>query len=790
MSHYELHRSTTAVTTIPEERIFLVDRKAATKAPEAHAKAQMMTEAAHVAFARDALASPPSEDRAPALAQVPTDVLVAAAQTATRQWASRAFNFCAIVNAKSGRCTENCAWCAQSRHFKADVAQYPLIDEAKALEAARKAAAAGCSRFSLVTSGRKLSAREVRETAALVRAIRRETNLEVCLSSGLLKQSELEELRRAGASRFHCNLEAAAPVFKKLCTTHTTEDKIATLAAARRAGMDVCSGGIIGMGETESDRIDLALTLRRLEIPSIPINVLVPIAGTPLETASLISDEEILRTVAIFRLINPSAWLRFAGGRARLSESLQLAAMKAGINSAIAGDMLTTAGTAVDNDRRLVAQAAYGFEEDDVRAVDAAHIWHPYAGTVTPPPVEVVAAARGTRITLADGRELIDGISSWWCAAFGHNPPEVVNAIRRQSETLSHVMFAGFTHKPAADLAQKLIALAPKGLQKVFFVDSGSVAVEAAMKMALHYQVALGQGTRTNFFALEAGYHGDTANAMSVSDPEAAMHRIYQSALPKRIFIASPQSRFDGEWQDIDRERLEKAFAEHAHEAAGFILEPIVQAANAMRFYHPEYLRHARRLCTEYGVVLIADEIATGFGRTGRTFASDWAGITPDIMTVGKALTAGVLPLAAVLATNPLADAVSSIAGMGFMHGPTFMANPLACAAAGAALDLYASRDWAAEVRRIEAALKAELEVFRTGPAVRDVRVCGAIGVVELDRTMPAAAVQHEFVSRGVWIRPIGNLLYLMPPYITTNAEIHTLAAAMREVLNLSIKST
>ena len=558
---------------------------------------------------------------------------------------------------KSGRCTENCAWCAQSRHFKADVAQYPLIDEAKALEAARKAAAAGCSRFSLVTSGRKLSAREVRETAALVRAIRRETNLEVCLSSGLLKQSELEELRRAGASRFHCNLEAAAPVFKKLCTTRAISDKIATLAAARRAGMDVCSGGIIGMGETESDRIDLALTLRRLEIPSIPINVLVPIAGTPLETTSLISDEEILRTVAIFRLINPSAWLRFAGGRARLSESLQLAAMQAGINSAIAGDMLTTAGTAVDNDRRLVAQAAYGFEEDDVRAVDAAHIWHPYAGTVTPPPVEVVAAARGTRITLADGRELIDGISSWWCAAFGHNPPEVVNAIRRQSETLSHVMFAGFTHKPAAELAKKLIALAPKGLQKVFFVDSGSVAVEAAMKMALHYQVALGQGTRTNFFALEAGYHGDTANAMSVSDPEAAMHRIYQSALPKRIFIASPLSRFGGEWQDVDRERLEKAFAEHGHEAAGFILEPIVQAANAMRFYHPEYLRHVRRLCTEYGVVLIADEIATGFGRTGRTFASDWAGITPDIMTVGKALTAGVLPLAAVLATNPLADA-------------------------------------------------------------------------------------------------------------------------------------
>ena len=737
-----------------------------------------------LAFAQASVERPAGKEQAHALSECPTDVLLQAAQIVTRRHASGTFNFCAIVNAKSGRCSENCAWCAQSRHFKSHVAEYPLIDAEKALAAAKKAQESGCSRFSLVTSGRKLSAREVREAAALVAAIRRETNLEVCFSAGLLKREEFELLRAAGASRFHCNLEAAPRVFAKLCTTHSTDDKVASLEAARSAGLDICSGGIIGMGEDEIDRIDLALTLRMLEIPSIPINVLAPIAGTPLESMPLIHDEAILRTVALFRLINPTAYLRFAGGRARLSENVQLAAMKAGINSAIAGDMLTTAGTAVESDRSLASRAGYALEEEDVRAFDAAHLWHPYAGVTNPPPVEVITEAHGTRLVTADGRELIDGISSWWCAAFGHNPPSVAQAVREQSTKLSHVMFAGLTHEPAVRLAKKLLSLAPKGLEKIFYADSGSVAVEIALKMSLQYQYVRGEAGRINFMALSAGYHGDTFNAMSVSDPTAGMHCVFQGALPRRIFVPSPESRFDGPWLESDSAALEEAFRQHADTCAAFILEPIVQAANAMRFYHPRYLKEVRRLCTEYGMLLIADEIATGFGRTGKTFACEWGGITPDIMTVGKALTAGVMSLSAVLVTNAAADAVSSRPPLGFMHGPTFMANPLACAAAAAALDLFMSRDWLSEVRRIERHLRETLSPFASHCAVRDVRVCGAIGVLELVRPLPAALAQPEFVRRGVWIRLIGNLLYLMPPYITTNEEIDRLVQAMGEVLD------
>ncbi len=735
------------------------------------------------AFAQQCLHKVPERRQALALQEVPTDVLAAASEETTRLWAPRTFNFCAIVNAKSGRCAENCAWCAQSRHFKSCVDEYPLIDAAKALEAAHAAERAGCTRFSLVTSGRKLSPREVREAALLVRAIRRETNLEVCLSAGLLTESELRELHRAGASRFHCNLEAAPEVFKRLCTTHTTQDKIKTLEAARRAGMDVCSGGIIGMGETEADRIDLALSLRALDVPSIPINVLAPIKGTPLENVALIDDEAIIRAVALFRLINPKAHLRFAGGRARLSPAVQLAAMKAGINSAIAGDMLTTAGTAAEADRKLVKAAGYGFEEEDALTFDAGHIWHPYAGTINPPPVEFVKAASGTRITLSDGRELIDGISSWWCAAFGHNPPSVAQAVREQTKQLSHVMFAGFTHRPAVELARKILRLAPQGLEKIFYADSGSVAVEAAMKMALQYQLACGRSGKTGFMTLAAGYHGDTWNAMSVCDPEGGMHALFTGLFSDRTYVASPVSRFNGEWRPEDLEALKEAFAKHASHTAAFILEPIVQAAGAMRFYHPRVLKEVRRLCTENDVLLIADEIATGFGRTGKHFACNWADVVPDIMTIGKALTAGVMSLSAVLAANTVADAISTASPGGFMHGPTFMANPLACAAANAALALYSSRDWLAEVGRIERKLSDRLLPLASHPGVVDARVCGAIGVLELDRPMPAKSVQRAFVERGVWIRPIGNLLYLMPPYITTDDEIDVLADAIEAVL-------
>ena len=709
-----------------------------------------------------------------------TNVLVAAAQEVTRRYADSVFNFCGIVNAKSGRCSENCAWCAQSRRFQTGIEIYPLIDENKAIAAAKQAQANGISRFSLVTSGRKLSAREVRETVRLVRAIRNQTNLQVCLSAGLLTKGELQTLFEAGAVRYHCNLESSQAYFGKLCTTHTVADKIKTLESAREVGMEICSGGIIGMGETERDRIDLAVQLRDLRVLSIPINILAPISGTALENQPLLEDEEILRAVALFRLINPRAQLRFAGGRARLSRDVQKQALLCGINAAIAGDMLTTKGSAIQADKLLVSEV--GYRTDDIAAFDAAHLWHPYTSAALPTPVSVAKSGCGARIILEDGTQLIDGTSSWWCAAFGYNRPEIVRAIQKQAADLTHVMFAGFTHEPAVKLGKRLIDLLPAKLTKIFYADSGSVAVEIAMKLALQYQIARGRSQRTNFVTIRKGYHGDTWNAMSVCDPVAGMHGHFASALQPRIFIDEPTTAFGRDWDERDVDGLKTVLAQRADEIAALILEPIVQGASAMRFYHPQFLREARALCSRYDVLLIADEIATGFGRTGKRFACDWAGICPDIMTLGKALTGGTMTLSAVCTSNEVADTVSCHSPRALMHGPTFMANPLACAAAAAALDVYRSEDWEAKVRAIEAGLRTGLEPLRGLEGVRDVRVLGAIGVVEVERAADNTILSRAFVQEGVWVRPFGHVFYLMPPFVIRPEELEALIEAFVKV--------
>lgn len=726
-----------------------------------------------IRFAQNAVEHVPCLQAVTELKACSTAALMAAAQEVTETYASRVFNFCGIVNAKSGRCSEDCAWCAQSRRFSTGIQIYPLIDEGAAIKAAKQAEANGISRFSLVTSGRKLSAREVRETVELVRAIRQETNLQMCLSAGLLTKQELKTLFEAGVVRYHCNLESSDSYFGTLCTTHTVADKIKTLQSAREVGMEICSGGIIGMGETESDRISLALELRSLDVKSIPINILSPIAGTALEDQPLLGDEEILRAVALFRLINPTAQLRFAGGRARLSLDVQKKALLCGINAAIAGDMLTTKGSAVDADKALVKQAGYRVE--DLRAFDEAHLWHPYTSAVLPTSVNVAASGQGARIILEDGRQLVDGTSSWWCAAFGYNRPEIVRAIQKQAQSLSHVMFAGFTHAPAVELGKRLIRLLPKGLTKIFYADSGSVAVEVALKLAVQYQIAQGQPQRTNFLTLRQGYHGDTWNAMSVCDPVAGMHGYFSQALQQRIFIDSPKSCFGGQWNPQDVEELKSVLEQRGSEIAALILEPIVQGASAMRFYHPQFLREARDLCSKYGVLLIADEIATGFGRTGKRFACDWAGIRPDIMTLGKALTGGSVTLSAVCTTNEVADTVSCHEPYALMHGPTFMANPIACAAATAAMDVYLSEDWETKARQIESYLKEGLEPLRGLSGVRDVRVLGAIGVVEVERVADNRILAPAFVREGLWVRPFGRVFYLMPPFVITPDELQTL---------------
>lgn len=423
-------------------------------------------------------------------------------------------------------------------------------------------------------------------------------------------------------------------------------------------------------------------------------------------------------------------------------------------------------------------------QSSDIIRKDQQFVWHPYSSMSDPIPAYEVVSAEGVYIQLADGRNLIDGMSSWWCAIHGYDHPVLNAAAKAQIDCMSHVMFGGITHRPAVTLCEKLVELTPRGLNKVFLADSGSVSVEVAIKMAFQFWISQGRTEKNKLLSLRGGYHGDTFAAMSVCDPVNGMHHIFDQVLPQHYFAPKPKTAFGQRWDNNDISEFQSIIETQHQQIAAVILEPVVQGAGGMNFYSPEYLRQVRALCDQFDVLLIADEIATGFGRTGKLFACEWAQISPDIMCLGKSLTGGYMTLAATLCTDRVSRKISQGEAGCFMHGPTFMGNPLACSVANASIDLLLSEDWSANVERIQSVLHKQLKPFNDLPNVATTRALGAIAVIEMKETVNIAKIQRQFVEQGIWVRPFGKLVYLMPPFIITDKQLITLIDGLYKVLS------
>ena len=420
---------------------------------------------------------------------------------------------------------------------------------------------------------------------------------------------------------------------------------------------------------------------------------------------------------------------------------------------------------------------------EEIVALDRQHVWHPYSSFDSPLSPFPVVSADGVRIKLADGRELIDGMASWWSVLHGYNNPELNQAAKDQIDQMSHVMFGGLTHPKAVELCKKLVDLTPAPLNKVFISDSGSVAVEVAIKMAFQYWISQGQSEKNKLLTVRNGYHGDTFATMAVCDPVNGMHHMFEQVLSKHMFVEAPQCKFDEACSEEHIAELKQTLESHHQNIAALILEPVVQGAGGMRIYSPDYLRKARALCDEFNVLLIHDEVATGFGRTGKMFACEHAGISPDIMCVGKALTGGYMSLAATLCTDKVAKGICEGEAGVFMHGPTFMANPLACAVACKSIDLLLQKDWKSQVNNLEVNLLKGLAPAKEMDSVADVRVLGGIGIIELKEPVNMVEIQPKFVEAGIWVRPFGKLVYVLPPFVISDEDVAFLTDAMINVI-------
>ena len=413
--------------------------------------------------------------------------------------------------------------------------------------------------------------------------------------------------------------------------------------------------------------------------------------------------------------------------------------------------------------------------------IDRAHIWHPYTSMLNPLPTFLVKKAKGVNIFLENNTKLIDGMSSWWAVIHGYNNSKLNKAIKKQVNKFSHIMFGGLTHNPAIKLTEKLLKILPKGLDKIFYSDSGSVAVEVSMKMAIQYWQSKGEKEKTEFITFKGGYYGDTWNAMSVCDPKTGMHHIFNGKLPLQNFVEKPNIGFYDKWNNLQIIEIEKKIKEKHNKIAGFILEPIVQGTGGMNFYHPNYLYEIRKLCNKYNILLIFDEIATGFGRTGKLFASEHSNTIPDIMTIGKALTGGYMTFAGTITTKHIAETISLGESNAFMHGPTFMGNPLACAVASASYDLLMKYNLKNKIKNIENIIREEFEILKKYKSVKEVRVLGAIGVIEMKEIVNVEKIQKIFIDKGIWVRPFGKLIYIMPPFIISNKDLNYLCKKVVE---------